>query len=634
MMNALNCIEEKQQGITYKLNNEKKGVEIYFTNKPTEEVRGTLKVNGFRWSNFNKCWYSKQTESTIQLAESLVNNKALETITEVKQTKKVKKENTTLNLWDAAQFTKLEGINKEQDCKTLAKEIRTHIKKRFPQCKFSVTVPYYGRISFDIKSSPYEKDSVYLKAILKYCESLLNAYRHTYDEADHYSDYAGSYNFTGWVSVAWDYEQTESNEQIKNDMVLFDSNLVEFEKAEKERKEKEFKEYMEQQEIKNAEYKKQQEEEQKQIEHIYNNINTKELNEIEQYFIVNAEFAHLNKNNTINEYIEEVKKGECSLENVKVTKEIHFNNLEALNNFSNLLLTDFNFLENTGGSYTDANRINSMIDFNNMGEMERKSVQWNLYGVAVYFNNKLQFVIDAQGFSYARYVGLTTNAEIKKELTTIQVLSTDELTDLKYKADQLEDISTSVIESNNIIETWKEENWNLYKNSMKEKLKEYDFKLTKGIIQQLEIEDLKPAMYKLLSDVDSIQDQFSDANIQQGEKITLFYISDFGSIVTSKVIFDNVVNESYAQYKNAVKLTFKPENKRSLHYSHFYSTLLVYKGWLSLPETVLYKVEEKNGFRVTSSKFHSCDNRQYDEILNYFDQQGIKPIVNTYKPEF
>src|SRR5690606_35171006 len=136
------------------------------------------------------------------------------------------------------------------------------------------------------------------------------------------------------------------------------------------------------------------------------------------------------------------------------------------------------------------------------------------------------------------------------------------------------------------------------KDGMKAKLKEYDFKLTKHIIQQLDIEELKSSMYKLLIEVDSIQEQFANADIERGEKITLFYISDWGSIVTSRVIFDNVINTKYAQYDNAIKLTFTPENKRKLHYNYFHSTLLVYRGWHSLPETVLNHVEERNGMRV------------------------------------
>ncbi|PKR82884.1 LPD29 domain-containing protein [Heyndrickxia camelliae] len=620
--------------VAMKINEELNGIELYFNSKPSKEVRDNLKANKFRWSSFKNCWYARQSENTFQIANSLTNNEEVTAapIKEVKKHAKVK----TLSLWDATRWKGIEltESQKEQDCKEIAKEIRTHIRKRFPQCKFSVTVPYSGRISFDIKSSPFEKGSTYLNAVLEYCSNLLNAYKHCYSAADPYTDYAGVYNFTGWAEIHWQYTQTEQTEDIKKEMEEFDSKLAEFEKAEEERKEKEYQEYVKEQERRNEEYKKQQEEEKKQVENIYNSIDVKELNENEKYFVTGAEFADLNKNNTLDQYKEEVEKGKYSLEDVKITKEVHFDNLEALDNFSNMLLKDFDFLANTGGSFTEDNRINSMTDFYNMDDYERKTVKWNLYGVAVYYNNKLQFVIDAQGYSYARYVGLTDNATIEKDITVEQVLSGEDQEELQHQASVLEDISTSVIDELDISGTWENENWKEYKEAVKNKLKQYEIKLTKDIIQQLEIDCLKVAMYKILQEVDSIQEQFADADIQQGEKLTLFYISDWGGIITNRITFDSVKNEKYAQYDKAIKLTFTPENKRKLHYKHFYSTLLVYKGWLSLPETVLHNIEERDGMRITSSKYHSCDNKQYDEILNYFEEQEIKPIINTYKPRF
>ena len=63
--------EQIDTGISYKLNSDKNGVEIYFASIPSEEIRTQLKVNGFKWSRFAKCWYAKQNENTIALAEQL-----------------------------------------------------------------------------------------------------------------------------------------------------------------------------------------------------------------------------------------------------------------------------------------------------------------------------------------------------------------------------------------------------------------------------------------------------------------------------------------------------------------------------------------------------------------------------------
>lgn len=622
--------------VAMKINEELNGIELYFNTKPSKEVRENLKANKFRYSSFKNCWYAKQSEKAFQVANIMTNDNEAVAPAKERAEKKNQSKKETLSLWDATQWIEIQLTQeqKEQDVKGIAKEIRTHIRKRFPQCKFSVTTKHYDSIYFNIVSTPFEDGSVYLQYILNYCKSLLRAYIHCYDTGDSYSDIPASYNFYEHVSVSYDYQQTEATEEIKTDMKDFDINLAEFEKAEEERKKQEFQEWQKQQEAKEAEYKKQQEEEKKQVENIYSSVDVKELDENNQYFVIGSEFANLNKNSKLEQYKEEVEKGKYSIEDVKITKEVHFNNLEALTDFSNMLLKDFDFLTETGGSYTDDNRLNTMTDFYNMDEDEKKTVKWLLKGVAIYFNNELQFIIDAQGYSYARYVGLTDNAKIEKSITVEQVLNEDEIKELKLQADRLEDISTSVISELDIMKTWQNENWNEYKEAMEDKLNEYNYKLTKEIIQQLDIEELKVSMYKLLQEVDGIQDQFENADIQKGEKLTLFYISDWGSIVTNRITFDSVTNSKYAQYDNAVKLTFTPEGKRRLHYKYFYSSMLVYKGWHSLSEDVLHHVEEKNGMRITRSKYHSCDNKQYDEILNYFKEQGIKPIINTYKPQF
>lgn len=66
---------EISEDVKVELNEEKNGVEIYFSSKPSEEVRNNLKANGFRWSKYNKCWYTKQSENTLNFANSLLPKK-------------------------------------------------------------------------------------------------------------------------------------------------------------------------------------------------------------------------------------------------------------------------------------------------------------------------------------------------------------------------------------------------------------------------------------------------------------------------------------------------------------------------------------------------------------------------------
>ena len=85
-------IEEKENiQVEVRFNEEKNGIELYFSNKPDEEIRDTLKSNGFRWARYNKCWYCKDTEEKRRLLKSLgwfneenktvdVNNKTINNI--------------------------------------------------------------------------------------------------------------------------------------------------------------------------------------------------------------------------------------------------------------------------------------------------------------------------------------------------------------------------------------------------------------------------------------------------------------------------------------------------------------------------------------------------------------------------
>lgn len=142
------------------------------------------------------------------------------------------------------------------------------------------------------------------------------------------------------------------------------------------------------------------------IKDIIINPDVVEVEEQDQYFIKSVKFANLNKRNTIKEYEKEIVKGDYLFQDVKITRELYFNNIEELESFNNSLMLDFDFIDGTGGSCTDDERINDIKDFWNMSDEERDTVEWYLKGIAVYFNNELQYIIDAQGYSYARYVGL------------------------------------------------------------------------------------------------------------------------------------------------------------------------------------------------------------------------------------
>jgi len=59
------------EGVTVTENDEKNGIEIRFSSKPSAEVLDSLKANGWRWSRFSSCWYAKRSESARQFTQSL-----------------------------------------------------------------------------------------------------------------------------------------------------------------------------------------------------------------------------------------------------------------------------------------------------------------------------------------------------------------------------------------------------------------------------------------------------------------------------------------------------------------------------------------------------------------------------------
>ena len=54
------------------INEEKKGIELYFTGKPNEGTRKLLKENGYRWHGTKFCWYTRKNDKTMLFTEAFV----------------------------------------------------------------------------------------------------------------------------------------------------------------------------------------------------------------------------------------------------------------------------------------------------------------------------------------------------------------------------------------------------------------------------------------------------------------------------------------------------------------------------------------------------------------------------------
>ena len=64
----------------YKLVPELNGIEIYFDEKPSADIRSKLAANRWRWNGAKGCWYTKQSKQAEKLAKELCNKSSSEFI--------------------------------------------------------------------------------------------------------------------------------------------------------------------------------------------------------------------------------------------------------------------------------------------------------------------------------------------------------------------------------------------------------------------------------------------------------------------------------------------------------------------------------------------------------------------------
>lgn len=398
------------------LNNELNGIELIFENKPASDILTAIKGAGFRWHNVKKIWYAKQTAERIALANSL-NDGAI-----VKAAKANKKE--LAPLWERC---KVENIPHHEICtdtKKVAAETRKHIKELFPEVKFSCRIGSGGwaaanEVNFYFISSPYEKDSAPMEAIEKYVKAWLWSFN--YDNSDSMTDYfdRGFYEHVGYNS----YITTEPTEKDLAEINDFNMKNDAFIKEQEEKAHAEYIKHCEEMERQQKEYEERRKIREAQQTEIINHVKVVELEENKKYLIDAAMICGHGKECNVKEVEEEGTQKEDS---AVIKKEIYFNNNELYNNFCDLLLYDFDFLNECGGTGTLDERVTD-DNFRKLNQKQRDSVKWILWDcVAVYLNNELKLIIDPEGYSYARYTNIVINVINKQLLTDAESKESEE----------------------------------------------------------------------------------------------------------------------------------------------------------------------------------------------------------------
>lgn len=601
------------------LNTEKNGIELRFDTKPNTDVITAIKEAGFRWSGKQRMWYAKQNDETVALANQISES---EGSFEYKP-----KTETNIDLWS---LTRTEGIednygkNRITNTKEIAANIRKHLRNRFSMCKWSVTSDY-NSIRVELLETPFSRNSEALKAIINYAYTYAQSWN--YNNSDLMTDYF-DVNFYGAYKVSYNYNQRECKPNETEIETDFLAKKSEFDAEQKKQEEERIKKGVEEYIIRQAEYEKEEAERQKKIHRIEKNAEIKTVN----YTIVNA-ILKANKDDNL-DHTEIYDEKQCR-ETCQVSREVHFTT-EVYALFEKQLMSDYSFFDGMGGSRTDDRRIQSSIDYDMMTEEERETVEWyNIDCVAIYCDGELKLIVDPQGYNYARYVYVYDEQSQKVDTYHSDYgISEEEHQHNIELAETIEDVSTEIISQNEIKKTWQDEDFDLYKACMKEWIYANKFKLNAGIVRAITIPELKTVMYKVLTEVDSIAEQFKNTNLEAGQRITIVKYSDFGMMSVSKVTFHSYEIGQYAQYDNSVKMTFKPHRKKGLYYKWFYGDVIIYNGWYDLPDTVLFDISYKEHCITQKSKWASFDRKQYDAILEYFAEQGLKPIINTYKPVF
>lgn len=323
--------ENNTNTIEVKLNGEKNGVEIYFTEKPVTEIRTEMKSNGFRYNGKINCWYAKQSKETLEYAYSLETpkNVELETIAEVE----VVEENED-KMPDANDFNTIETLRDKYitNWTSIPEELQNFILTcdKYWICLQSVELYKDNKIVASIDCSRWE-DTIEVNSIGA-------------GELFQWELYRG---FT------------------LNNLIVPTKEKVSFD-------------------------------------------NIEIIETLDKNIFVNCLIPSLNKNNTKESNDIEIKES-SSLNKFQVQKIVKLS-LEQYDYFIDNLLDNYDFLSKTGGYELDD--ITNELSF--------------YYGVTVICDNQETIIIDAEGYSYARYctqlvedINNSLQAELRTLNTTI-----------------------------------------------------------------------------------------------------------------------------------------------------------------------------------------------------------------------
>ena len=220
----------------------------------------------------------------------------------------------------------------------------------------------------------------------------------------------------------WNEKKHELHETTEEESELIERTInARREKWEKERAEQEAKRAKEkaEQEARLALLEKERQQKEAKIARLFTDENIEILDIQENYFL-KVILSNINKLNTIEEFEEEINNGHAHNANMIIERIINFKDIEALEIFKSNLLRDWVQLltkengERFGGAGYWSEKDKQFVDLEGKlyytdEELKERDLKVVYSGILIQLEGKDQFVIEPEGFTYARYAGILAN---------------------------------------------------------------------------------------------------------------------------------------------------------------------------------------------------------------------------------
>lgn len=574
-------------------------LEITFAGIPSAAVRAAIRELKYRWNAAKKLWYGFADEETTR--EAIDNADKTDAPAKPETVAKASKPRAA-SLWERTRTDKLPEYGTDNEIKAAIKELekaknwgydraaaayfREHLKKQFPEVKFSITsggAGWLNKCSIRIIASPYARVLVkgnpdatswrdacdhyengeQLEAIYQYCKKLFNAA--DADDGDDYADYGAHHVLYGDVTVSGEYKQTEATDEQNSDAADFSRRAAEQKEKDEAARRAEWEEREKQYKIEAENAAKEAAERKKKIDAIEKHAEIVELAD-DAAIMIDGLKTGIGKESDIAEVRESIDERESDkTESARITRKAIFTDEAIFNDFCGLFLSEFSFLAGMGGTATSDERVTN-DNFFKLNREQRESVEFYMNNcVAVYLGDVLQFVIDPEGYDYARYVC------IPSEASTVEAFG-------DYEA------------------------------------------------KQTESANLRAPFYF----PETVKKQLENANLNEGEPVTILYYSDFCVVSDRR----GIVKRFYPlQNSDAARLVVAIAGKRNgLEYIIKDGNAVIYRGKLPpIPESLKRDMVDFRG-GVTTYIERNCGStaREYmRDVIDFYAEKGFTPVIDT-----